>query len=244
MSLEQNGKITYSHLALLWGILSDIDFESEKIRWAGSARFDIYAILRACSMRFYNGQVYYLTPEHEGIERNKEAIKQDSACGNRTFIHIINSIELPELKDHVGPLPKYVSSEYESWPNFSGPFSIFSLVNLPYVSKDVLMAPKSRLSDGLMYMTWANEISSLDMLSVLANASKAGHLGKERFTTLPVKAIVLNPGGRVGKEEKRGYLSVSGERMTAEMVKVEVHAALMNILVPFWLDEDRNTSTA
>jgi hypothetical protein len=39
----------YSFLSVAWGILADIDYESEKLRAIGSTRFTLYAIMRLLS---------------------------------------------------------------------------------------------------------------------------------------------------------------------------------------------------
>ena len=39
----------YSFLSVAWGILADIDYESEKLRSLGSTRFTLYAIMRILS---------------------------------------------------------------------------------------------------------------------------------------------------------------------------------------------------
>ena len=46
---------TWSFLALMWGLVSDIDLESETCRCFGSARFDMYAVLRILALRRYRG---------------------------------------------------------------------------------------------------------------------------------------------------------------------------------------------
>jgi len=40
------GKRLYSFLSLSWGITSDVDIESEKLRSLGGARFSIGAVIR------------------------------------------------------------------------------------------------------------------------------------------------------------------------------------------------------
>lgn len=46
---------TWSFLALMWGLVSDIDLESETCRCFGAARFDMYAVLRILALRKYRG---------------------------------------------------------------------------------------------------------------------------------------------------------------------------------------------
>ena len=38
---------SWAFLALMWGLVSDVDLESEACRCFGTARFDIYAAVRA-----------------------------------------------------------------------------------------------------------------------------------------------------------------------------------------------------
>lgn len=42
----------YSFLSVAWGIIADIDYESEKLRSIGSTRFVLYTIMRIISKCF------------------------------------------------------------------------------------------------------------------------------------------------------------------------------------------------
>ncbi|XP_059168102.1 sphingosine kinase 2-like isoform X2 [Physella acuta] len=50
----------FSFLSVTWGIMADIDYESEKYRKLGEARFTIGAINRIFSLRTYRGRVSFL----------------------------------------------------------------------------------------------------------------------------------------------------------------------------------------
>jgi len=52
-----------SFLALSWGLISDIDIDSEKLRCCGGLRFTIYAIYRCLFPRIYQGAIWYWPPE-------------------------------------------------------------------------------------------------------------------------------------------------------------------------------------
>jgi hypothetical protein len=63
-------------------------------------------------------------------------------------------------------------------------------------------------------------------------------MSKAQYLKLPVfhrvgevKALVLVPGS------EKGHLSLSGESMDVEPVGVEIHAGVMRVCVPGWLDE-------
>ncbi|KAL5017876.1 hypothetical protein ScPMuIL_003598 [Solemya velum] len=59
--VETKGSRLYSFLSVTWGIISDIDYESEKYRnLLGGARFTVGAIKRIASLRHYKGRVSFL----------------------------------------------------------------------------------------------------------------------------------------------------------------------------------------
>ncbi|KAJ1976310.1 Sphingosine kinase 1 [Dimargaris verticillata] len=58
-----DGSVTYGHLNTLWGIIADVDIESEKIRWAGSMRLSIWGLIRLLQLRKYQGRLHILPAE-------------------------------------------------------------------------------------------------------------------------------------------------------------------------------------
>ncbi len=59
-SVEQNGKEYYSFLSLAWGLISDADIESEKLKFLGSLRFDLYGLILICLLRTYKGKFSFI----------------------------------------------------------------------------------------------------------------------------------------------------------------------------------------
>jgi sphingosine kinase len=53
----------YSFLSITWGIIADIDLESEKFRCCGSARFTLYGIYLLVCQRNYYGTIYYASED-------------------------------------------------------------------------------------------------------------------------------------------------------------------------------------
>ena len=58
--VRQNDRSYYSILSLAWGLVSDVDLESERLRWLGSARSDLYALLRILKLRTYRGRFSFV----------------------------------------------------------------------------------------------------------------------------------------------------------------------------------------
>jgi sphingosine kinase len=76
MLTQQNNQIYYSILSLSWGLISDVDVESEKLRFLGSLRNDLYAIIRIMFLKSYRGKFYFL-PAFNKVFSEDLAIKQE-----------------------------------------------------------------------------------------------------------------------------------------------------------------------
>ncbi|XP_017088382.2 sphingosine kinase 1 [Drosophila bipectinata] len=78
--------VLYSFLSVGWGLIADIDIESERLRSIGAQRFTLWAIKRLITLRTYKGKVYYLRATTQPpkksepvVEVAKEAKEADEA---------------------------------------------------------------------------------------------------------------------------------------------------------------------
>jgi hypothetical protein len=61
IAVQQPGeKVRFSHLAVMFGLISDIDLESERFRFLGSLRITIAAFVRVFNLRKYQLRLSYL----------------------------------------------------------------------------------------------------------------------------------------------------------------------------------------
>ena len=73
--VRQNKQKYYSFLSLAWGLISDVDIESEKFKFLGSLRFDLYALFLICLLRTYRGRFSFIPHpdcksfQHQAIEQ-------------------------------------------------------------------------------------------------------------------------------------------------------------------------------
>lgn len=58
--VETRNQILFSFLSVGWGLLADIDIESERLRAIGGQRFTIWSVARLIGLRTYKGKVSYL----------------------------------------------------------------------------------------------------------------------------------------------------------------------------------------
>ncbi|XP_052070628.1 sphingosine kinase 1-like [Mytilus californianus] len=65
----------YSFLSVAWGIIADIDYESEKLRSIGSTRFTLYTIMRILKLRTYRARVSFLPVSDQKLKENGKSSK-------------------------------------------------------------------------------------------------------------------------------------------------------------------------
>jgi sphingosine kinase len=66
-------------LMTAWGIVADVDFESERFRWMGGARFTVSAVQRIFSLRMYKGKFSYYAEKDWSLE-NASRCTNKSNC--------------------------------------------------------------------------------------------------------------------------------------------------------------------
>ncbi|XP_016986951.1 sphingosine kinase 1 [Drosophila rhopaloa] len=102
--------VMYSFLSVGWGLIADIDIESERLRSIGAQRFTLWAIKRLITLRTYKGRVSYLLAKNpKNVEVAKEAReipleeKRPSLATVRSSLPI-NTGEFRDLPDEDGEL--------------------------------------------------------------------------------------------------------------------------------------------
>ncbi|XP_034482223.1 sphingosine kinase 1 [Drosophila innubila] len=61
--VQLQNRVMFSFLSIGWGLISDVDIESECIRMFGYQRFTIWTLYRWANLRTYNGRISYLLAE-------------------------------------------------------------------------------------------------------------------------------------------------------------------------------------
>ncbi|KAL1451785.1 hypothetical protein WDU94_006131 [Cyamophila willieti] len=84
---QTKSQVVFSFLSIGWGILADIDIESERIRAVGSQRFAIWSVARLIGLRTYQGTLSFLrVPEHKLSEHRKRAVVHSMSTQSLNFL--------------------------------------------------------------------------------------------------------------------------------------------------------------
>ncbi|KAI4365106.1 hypothetical protein MLD38_021124 [Melastoma candidum] len=233
-TIVQQDKKFFSVLMLAWGLVADIDIESEKYRWMGSARIDFYAIQRILHLRRYTGRISFVpAPGYESYGVSLSSIN--------TYKYPV----IAQVKGYRGP---DVSLEESSWRTIEGPFVSIWLHNVPWGAEKTMAAPKAQFSDGYLDLIAIRDCPKLALLSLMTELSNGGHVKSPHVTYLKVKAFVLEPGPRAGDPKKKeGIIDADGEvlargagtykceqasLMSYDRLQITVHQGLATVFCP------------
>ncbi|XP_060520987.1 sphingosine kinase 2 [Cylas formicarius] len=79
--VETTKQIMFSFLSVGWGLLSDIDIESERLRVLGGTRFTVWSVARLIGLRSYGGKLWYIPAEYS-LPESKEIFTPTASMGS------------------------------------------------------------------------------------------------------------------------------------------------------------------
>lgn len=218
----ENNPPTYCVLQISYGIISDVDFDSEKIRFLGDFRFSLYGLYRILFPRYYKTKLTFkLSPKHQNIP---EKYQRKSL--------------LEKFSGHHGSTDGWYTIEIDLiW---------LLLANTTYCSADAQGARYASINDGSIDMTIAGRSASyLDLLGVFLNLesgnwidigtegdkndSGGGGSGGGVTEYYKVSHVLLQP-----CFVDQGKLDLDGEPLTPRSVSIECLPGALTILTSKW----------
>ncbi|CAH0546239.1 unnamed protein product [Brassicogethes aeneus] len=97
--IETTSQIMFSFLSVGWGLLSDIDIESERLRILGGQRFTVWSLARLIGLRTYNGKLWYI-PAGAPVSPPKSNLNNTSMSSNLdlpTEVHLETDAGRPRV---------------------------------------------------------------------------------------------------------------------------------------------------
>ncbi|KAJ1291437.1 hypothetical protein BS78_02G315500 [Paspalum vaginatum] len=206
-SVVQGKTRFFSVLMLTWGLVADVDIESEKYRWMGSARLEFYFLIRTLNLRRYNGRVLFVPAP--GYEEVGDPVEQDTGASTGIQEDRSNDSNGEETCGYVGP--SIEEAGLVEWRSLSGPFVSVWLGNVPFASEDAMAAPKAEFADGYLDAAIIKECPRLDVLGLMFQMKDGAYVNSPYVEYFKVKAIRIEPGLRVGSSSKGGIIDSDGE---------------------------------
>ncbi|RVE76656.1 hypothetical protein OJAV_G00010710 [Oryzias javanicus] len=213
-----SGQRLFSFLSLAWGFVADVDVESEKYRHFGSARFTVGTLVRLASLRIYRGKLAYLPAagSKNGPSRNS-CRSNNSVPVRRTESGPPDSL-LPPLDQ---PLPDdWVAVREQD-------FVLMLAMYQSHLAEDLLAAPDSSLSDGVIHLFYVTAgISRAALLRLFRAMEKGTHLAApcQHLVHAKVRALRLEP------LSPKGIITVDGEVVEYGPLQAEAHRGLARMI--------------
>ncbi|CAN6689911.1 unnamed protein product [Malus baccata var. baccata] len=180
-------------LYLLSGLVADIDIESEKYRWMGSARLDFYAVQRIVRLRQYDGSISFVPAPGFETYGEPTSYSNDSEPANQHIACAPNQEEPINIRQHGYEGPD-INLDSMDWRTIRGPFVSIWLHNVPW--GDVMLM---------------GACPKLSLLSLMAGLSTGSHIKSPYVLYFKVKAFVLQPGPRAEDPIKGRIIDSDGE---------------------------------
>jgi diacylglycerol kinase family enzyme len=196
--LQENHRFV-SFILVAWGIVADVDFESERFRWMGGARFTVSAVQRIAGMRNYKGRFSYypdrswkkekcgagcvrcLSLSYPGAPQSLPHEEQWSGTAvplnGSAAVGPFVGMERANLPP--GPptplLDALQAGNEEGWVTVeSDHFVMFCASNATHVASDMKMGPYAHWSDGCWDVVVIKDVSKTALMKLFLSIENGG----------------------------------------------------------------------
>lgn len=206
----------YSFLTTVIGLISDIDIESEKIRFIGQMRINIFAIWRILRLRRYRLELSYLPLDESSTDLEETDISRQSS--------------LPPLD---GDLP-------DGWTVEKGRYVQVLASYISHIGEGLVVHNPSRLCDGKIYLHKLDETTTRSSIMKIWDLFEKG-LGLSEFENKDIKKSIKQediPGVTVSctafrlvpKSRYSEIIAVDGERIPYRALQCRILPGLARVM--------------
>ncbi|CBN76438.1 Sphingosine kinase [Ectocarpus siliculosus] len=202
---ESADKKYLAFLNVGWGMISDVDIESEAYRWMGSLRFTVGTIVRIANLKHYRGRISFLPDLDAAAATTPTPSKNASASAPFRM----PPLSEPVHQDGAGSESAAAGAPaLEGWTSVEGEFILADMTQASHIAHDMPMAPHSRIGDGLIDLFFIKKgASRFAMIQMFLAMEKGGHISP-RFPCISwhrVRAFRIEP------LTSSGRITVDGE---------------------------------
>lgn len=174
----------WSFLSIGWGLLADIDIDSEWLRCLGELRFTIYGLLKALTSSSYHGRLSFKLDEQISSNKedgNKKSVPESNTTSSMYDMDTKNEVEENQIAD-------------EGWVHIEDRFACLYAVHQSHVSSVTNFAPKSTLTDQLIYLTYIRgKLNPCRVVEFLLAIKDGSHDQLSYVTVVPTTNFKFQP---------------------------------------------------
>lgn len=211
--------VRYGFEGLLWGLVSDIDFESESMRFLGDGRFTVGALRRISSLRHYPTQIRYMNDE---IIEDSSSMTKDQFKLKRLAKGLKSKINFDPISDDDIP---------DNWEVHDTVLVYFVACNITHIATDIKAAPHAKLNDGKIDLVFSNEsISKRKIMGQFVDGSleSGEYVNSKSMEYIKTNAFLLVPKG------KDTLINIDGERVECDPTLTESFQGILTVYLPKW----------
>jgi sphingosine kinase len=189
-----------SFLSVAWGLISDVDILSERMRWLGEARLYVAAVYFMCKRARYRGKLSMLLATEENNDFGVE---------------------------HVPPLDQPLADPEGcrgSWAVLEGRFALVWILQVSHPSSSMYIGPGVRLNDGMFTIYVAQEVDTCSMLSLLLSLDDGSIVKHPKLTVYRARAYRLEP-----EVADKGLFALDGEVVKYEAMQGIVQSGVARV---------------
>lgn len=241
----------YFSLLVNWGMIADIDIESEKYRRLGETRFLIGALSCILKKRSYRGKISYLPKDTitEGLESmpNGSGTTETAELQNHsnkttseplatehtggTTEDASHSADQPQsVTPNAGPPTPLLNSLSEpvpsNWVVMESDFLNINLSTISHMAHDVFATNQASVGCGTLYLVYveASETGRLDLLKMIDKMSKGNHTEMRMVHVVEAKAFRIEP------QDGPGIMTLDGEEVPYGLLQAQIHPQMGRVL--------------
>lgn len=165
-------KAIWSFLSFGWGLLADIDVDSDWLRRLGDLRFTIYGIIRALTSKSLKAKLSF-----EVAKLDRESDTPTDCTGE------LHSASIDDDTD-----------SGSSWTHIEDTFACVYAVYLSHISRTTNFSPESKLTDQIMYLTYVRgKLSPIKVIEFLLAIEDGSHVKLPYVHVVPVTRFEFQP---------------------------------------------------
>lgn len=178
-------------LMLAWGLVADIDFDSERNRWMGGARFTYEGVRRVLSRRRYAARLAYV-PASGGAAADAAF----STCAAPCASCLAAAGEEEEAEAEAGAEEEADEAEQDPAQEVvvdTDDLSYFAATNVAWVGRDVHAAPHAHVADGCIDLVFARGATRPQVAALLLGLETGTHVESEAVEYVKARSFRLEP---------------------------------------------------
>lgn len=245
----------YFSLLYNWGMIADIDIESEKYRRLGETRFLIGAISCIVKKKTYRGKVLYLpkdtntdgsesklngsgtthtaeVPNHCGVSTSEPLPMEHSNGATEDTSNTVDQSG-PAIRDPSsnGPPTPLINSSLSDpvpsgWVVLESDFVNVNLATIPLMAHDVFTTNQAYVGCGTIYLVYV-ESSLTGRLDLLKMIDK---MSKGNHTEMNMVRVVETKAFRIEPIDGPGLMTLDGEEVPYGPLQAQIHPQMGRVL--------------